>query len=472
MRRAFVKIGLVIVVLVVVVAGVGGGLFYFFTVKFNPAPPSVDYPKPTSALEAQRQDTDYFGKLIALDRAFAPAARAEANRRIAVLEKLTAPLDRPHFRIALMRIDALADNGHSKVGYDPGATPKELPVRVAIFSDGLYVLRATDENADLLGGRIVSVDGKPIDEVMKCLEKLRGGTPQWRKAYASLYLVMQDMLYGTDVAPDMRHSTWTVVSPSGNTLTRTLEAYTPPQTEPYVFIKRWFSSAPLKGMTAGWRTYPPDHPQSVALRDFDDNFRRVRLPGSCTMLIQFKSNEDEGSQHIADFVSATEADMQAKKPCNLILDQRFNDGGNYMNTYGFAKKLPELIAPTGRIYMLTGPSTFSAGISTTAFIKQAGGARVTILGEPVGDQLQFFSEGNRGCLPHYPLCVAYETGKHDYQHPCRDWDICFWPNYYFTVRVNNLDPDETIALSFADWRAGHDPVFERALQLAKSNANG
>jgi len=86
--------------------------------------------------------------------------------------------------------------------------------------------------------------------------------PQWRKAYASLYLVMQDMLYGTDVAPDMRHSTWTVVSPSGNTLTRTLEAYTPPQTEPYVFIKRWFSSAPLKGMTAGWRTYPPDHPQS------------------------------------------------------------------------------------------------------------------------------------------------------------------------------------------------------------------
>jgi len=186
------------------------------------------------------------------------------------------------------------------------------------------------------------------------------------------------------------------------------------------------------------------------------------------MLIQFKSNEDEGSQHIADFVSATEADMQAKKPCNLILDQRFNDGGNYMNTYGFGKEA----AGTHRAHRshlhADGPSTFSAGISTTAFHQAGGGARVTILGEPVGDQLQFFSEGNRGCLPHYPLCVAYETGKHDYQHPCRDWDICFWPNYYFTVRVNNLDPDETIALSFADWRAGHDPVFERALQLAKS----
>ena len=37
-----------------------------------------------------------------------------------------------------------------------------------------------------------------------------------------------------------------------------------------------------------------------------------------------------------------------------------------------------------------------------------------ILGEPVGDRLNFFSEGNRGCLPNYHLCVSYERGKHDY----------------------------------------------------------
>jgi hypothetical protein len=115
---------------------------------------------------------------------------------------------------------------------------------------------------------------------------------------------------------------------------------------------------------------------------------------------------------------------------------------------------------------LTGPSTFSAGITTTAFVKQAGGDRVTILGEPVGDRLNFFSEGNQGCLPNYHLCVSYERGKHDYAHPCTDWDICFWLNRLYPVRVETLDPDETITMSFAEWQQGHDPVFERAVALA------
>jgi len=115
---------------------------------------------------------------------------------------------------------------------------------------------------------------------------------------------------------------------------------------------------------------------------------------------------------------------------------------------------------------LTGPATFSAGITTVAFIEQAGGDRVTILGEPVGDRLQFFSEGNRGCLPNRPLCVSYERGKHDYAHPCTDWDVCFWLNRLYPVRVNSLEPQERLTLSFPQWRQGRDPPFERAVELA------
>jgi len=469
MDRKFWRLGRWIAGGAVVIVALGAGLYAMF-LHFYPSAPKKDYPQPAGALEAQRQDLDYFAKLIALDRAFTPAARAEANRRIASLEKLPVPLDRPHFRVALMQIDALANNGHSKVGYDDAANPRELPVRVAIFSDGLYVMRATVENADLLGGRVFSVDGKPIDAVIARLETLRGGTPQWKKAYASMYLWMQDMIYGLGIAPDMSHSTWTVVAPSGGTITRTLTAYTPPKDEPYVYIKRWVSSELLKGMAKEWRAYQPDHPLPVTLQDYDKTFRRIRLPHSCTALVQFKSNEDENGESISEFITATETDLSANKPCNVILDLRFDDGGNYMNTYGFANRLPDLVAPGGHIYLLTGPSTFSAGITTTAFVKQAGGERVTILGEPVGDRMQFFSEGGRGCLPNYALCVAYETGKHDYQNPCTNLDICFWPNYWYAVRVKSLDPDETIAQSFEDWRAGRDPVFDRAIRLAKSNA--
>jgi hypothetical protein len=148
---------------------------------------------------------------------------------------------------------------------------------------------------------------------------------------------------------------------------------------------------------------------------------------------------------------------------------RFNGGGDYTNTWRFANRLPSLVSPGGRVIVLTGPSTFSAAITTTAFVKQAGGARVTILGEKVGDRLAFFSEGNHGCLPHAHLCLYYQTGKHDYAHPCTDWDVCYWINWFFPVRVTSLDPDETVTISFHDWRAGHDPVFERALALARAS---
>jgi hypothetical protein len=61
---------------------------------------------------------------------------------------------------------------------------------------------------------------------------------------------------------------------------------------------------------------------------------------------------------------------------------------------------------------------------------------------------------------------GYERGKHDYAHPCTDWDVCFWLNKLYPVHVKTLEPDETIAMSFAQWRQGIDPVFERAVALS------
>jgi len=69
-RRIIVRIVVGLVVLAVVVVAAGAGLYWGVTAKFNPAPPAVSYAKPKTALEAQRQDLDYFYKLMALDRSF------------------------------------------------------------------------------------------------------------------------------------------------------------------------------------------------------------------------------------------------------------------------------------------------------------------------------------------------------------------------------------------------------------------
>jgi hypothetical protein len=97
---------------------------------------------------------------------------------------------------------------------------------------------------------------------------------------------------------------------------------------------------------------------------------------------------------------------------------------------------------------------------------EATGLRYSESRSAIGERRSFFSEGNRGCLPNYHLCVSYERGKHDYGHPCTDWDVFFWLNNLYPMHVDTLEPGETITMSFAQWRQGHDPVFERAVTLA------
>jgi hypothetical protein len=460
-KIGFVAMGLIALVLIAVV-----GFFGAMRLHFHPSAPKPNYPPAASALDAQRQDIRYFRELISLDRSFTPANRAEANRRIGELEALDTAIDGPHFRIALMQIDALTDNGHSRIENEPSARSKELPVRVAPFSDGLYVMRATENNADLLGGRVTAIDGQPIDVVMGKLEQLRGGTASWRRLHATQFLTLLDMLYGIDVAQDMQHSNWSVETPAGAMITRSLDAYTPAASEPTVPGQRWLSSEPVPGMT-GWRGAEPDHSPPISLTEFDRAFRNLPIAGTCTQFVQLKSNVDEGNQSIRDFLSSTEKRLRQLQPCNVIFDLRYDGGGDYLNTYGFARELTRLVPSMGRVIVLTGAATFSAAISTVAAARHAGQERVVIVGESVGDRLQFYSEGGRACLPNYPLCVAYQTGKHDYQHACNDWTDCFWLNYLFEFRVRSLDPDEVVPLSFKDWRAGVDPVLDRAMTLAR-----
>jgi hypothetical protein len=92
---------------------------------------------------------------------------------------------------------------------------------------------------------------------------------------------------------------------------------------------------------------------------------------------------------------------------------------------------------------------------------------VTIVGEPLGDRLDFYAEGREGCLPHARLCFHYATGRHHYDGPCSDWRTCFWLNWLFPVRVKTLGPDVPVSMTFADYLAGRDAAFDRALTIAR-----
>ncbi|MGH9722934.1 MAG: hypothetical protein ACRD8O_22210 [Bryobacteraceae bacterium] len=444
-------------------------LFFFaLRARFNPAPPPHDFAAPANELEAQRQDITYFSRLMALDRSYSRSAREEANRRIASLLQQESTLDRGHFRVALMEIAALADNGHTlPFG---GAAANTLPIRVMLFPDGLFVIQARPAVANLLGARVEAIEGRPVGEVLSALANLQGGLESWRQVFGVVYVTSPEILNGAGLAASAEQTTLTFRMPDGALADRRLAAESG-GLEISARRLRWFSPEASATESGEWHAVVSDKTRlPISLREFGLGFRRFRLENSCMVFVQMKGIGNVGSTNINEFLRATEEDMRGNPPCALILDLRFNIGGNYANAYGFARSLPGLMALGGRVYILTSPRTLSAAIATTAFVKQAMGSRAVILGEPVGDRLAYWAEGNRGCLPHSKLCFAYATGKHDYVQGCWDWRECFWPNWFYPVRVDSLAPDETIAMSFADYKAGRDPVFERAVALASEAA--
>jgi len=463
--RKVVKYGIILLGGALAVAGAGAGALVAMKLRFNPGPPVADYPKPKNLLEAQRQDLDYFAKLQAMDHAYSPASRAEANRRIAAMEAASAPLSPQAFLVQMMQISALADNGHTHVRLlGRGRVPNLVPVRVTRFAEGFYVMRAKAPYKDMLGGRVESIDGMPFDEIAKRLDALRGGLPTFRRDSGPLFTMVQDILYGAGIAKEPMRASWTVRLPSGALVTRTLDAYPmPAKGDEPEYGCRWMSPEPVKSMGTDWSSYAPAKgtlPQSR--QNLGRVFENLAIPGSCGRYVRLQDIADTDGQEIAPFLEQTEAEFNAQKPCAAVVDLRGNGGGNYTNAWRFAHALPDL---TGHVYILTDAGTFSAAITTTAFLKEAGGNKVTILGEPIGDRLAFYAEGSEGCLPNSKICDTYETGKHVYNAPCTDWRECFWVNWLYPVRVKSLAPDEYIPSRFADWNAGHDAAYERATAL-------
>jgi hypothetical protein len=121
--------------------------------------------------------------------------------------------------------------------------------------------------------------------------------------------------------------------------------------------------------------------------------------------------------------------------------------------------LPGLLPSDGRIFVLTSGRTFSAGIASAGYLKQAAPTRVKIVGEPIGDHLEFWAEGGFSLLPVSKAAVLAATERHNYITGCPEPD-CHNSIRRHPIRVQSLEPDIAAPLTYADYRAGRDPALE------------
>jgi hypothetical protein len=142
------------------------------------------------------------------------------------------------------------------------------------------------------------------------------------------------------------------------------------------------------------------------------------------------------------------------------VDLRMNGGGDYTTTAHFMRNLP-LALPKARFYILLSQETFSAGMTSAAFLKQAAGDRGEFVGTLPGDRIRFNAEGGDFCLPFSGICMGVRTAIHDYSTThCRPLFSCYPVNWFYPVAIKSFAPDVSAPLTYSALSRGHDPALE------------
>lgn len=446
-----------------------GALYLVFEVAmpayFNPEAPKAAYAAPATPAEANRQDLDYLKHFLALDRSFTADAKAKAE---AIRQEMIAKaetLSKAELAVGIARMAALAGNGHTSFNPAKRAAFGFVPIRVWTFPEGTYIIRARKEQKDLLGARLVGIEGRPLVDVLAALTPLYGGTDEYRRAYALLAVQAPAILNALGLAKTPDAAGYDLQLPGGRMETRTLSARPVNPEEPVLLPLENALPAPTEDELGEWASLlDPSGPLPLWLADGTRVLRASALKEAGGYYIQMKANDDYQAESMSLLAKTVKRAVKDQKPAFVVLDMRFNTGGDYTTTSAFMRALPKIL-PEARFYILTSSHTFSAGITSTVFLKGAAPGRTMILGEVAGDRASFWAEGNAMILPNSKLRVRYSTGFHSYDGHCGKPDKCYWLNYIFRPYAKSFAPDERIPLMYADYLAGRDAVMERVLAL-------
>ena len=448
---------------VLVLAAQGGRIYEkVLDLRYGTPLPAPHGAAPRDAKDARLQDLQMLAALPTVDRSFGAQARARFEQEVADLRARAASLDDAAFFLGVAQAVALSANAHTNVDLVSWREKlAALPVRLAWFPEGLYVIRARGEGRALLGARVLAIDGHAPETLEREASRYFAGTREYLRSVSHVALESPAVLHALHPDAPADRALLTVRDAAAVEREVTLEALAPSQAPRAVKPGRLRSPVPLEDEAPGtWQALLDARPIPPSLRGPEHVTYSTTLDEGRTLYLHLWQVRDEPHEAIAGRI---ERALGAGQWQRIVLDLRFDAGGDYPTVYGAMRDLARHLAPAGRLAILTDETTFSAAIITAVLAKHFAGVRAIVVGSPPGDRLEFWAEGTPATLPNSRIRIGVSTGYHDWAHGCRKL-ACWWPNFYYDVAGGDLAPQIPVRWTFADYARGVDTVLERALR--------
>jgi hypothetical protein len=369
----------------------------------RPDPP----PTPAATSEGRRlQDVDYLASQLERlhPNLFFQTPRAEFERAVADVRAAAPSLPDHQFGVALMRLAALPRDAHTSAGI-PLAF-RRLALRFSRLAGGFYVTSAEPALATALGGRVVAIGDKGIDEALAAVAAVISHENQaWLEARAPAYLSYLEILHALGLARDTSGAELMLEDERGARFR--------------VSVPAAAAGTAQLDLTQSAGSALPLHRQRL-----NQEYWFTTVDGSDTLYLQYNACRN-GAEPFAAFAQRAFAALDQNPQARLVVDVRHNGGGDSSVDDPLIRGLEDRPArrARGRLFCLT-----------------SGGA--------TGGRPNSYGNTRTFTLPNSGLPVSYST------------------TFFRLIEGSDppsLFPELAVEESVADYRAGRDPLLEAAI---------
>jgi hypothetical protein len=389
----------------------------------KPAQPKS--PVLTLSADQWREDLQFFARELPKRHAnaFHHVSKDRFEAAVADLDRRIGSLNSDEMYVALDRIANQIGDGHTYVGLPPEHANQ--PLDLQRFGDDYRVTDVTPGCERALGARVVKIHETPIARAREMLLGLtaQDETESLAEARVERFLTIGMVLHGLGITPDRNLARYTMADDAGRQFVVEFPALAADARPSWIHA---YKEAPL------FRQRP------------SERFWFTHLADAKTVYCNFRGYQGLGKNATALLKLVADAN-----PDKLVIDLRQNGGGDY--TEGLRhlirpiKELPA-INKKGHLFVLIGPTTFSAAMSNSAHFRAQTAA--ILVGQPIGEKPNSYQEARRMTLPNSKLVVSYSVRFYKFVDEGAE---------------NLIRPDHEIVPSWEDFKTGRDPVLEWVL---------
>lgn len=327
--------------------------------------------------------------------------------------------------VRLMQVTAKIGDGHTAVHLPESF--QRYPLRLNWFGDSLYLLSTTAEYKDALGATLSKINGLSLEEIMRRLRSvITQDQNKWFELYtSSAFIMIPEILVTLGIAAEYDQADFTFLDSSNKEIT--------------------FKVKPIPLGNFTW--IPATKLQPLFRQKLNDPFWFSYIEEINAVYLSFKKYDElaRNADKLFDFISE-------KKASRLIIDLRFNGGGDYLKgRRQLVSRIKEntVLNQNGNLFVICGRGTYSAAMVNAIDFKKETNA--ILLGEPPGEKPNSYSENDEFKLPNSGLIVSYST------------------RYYRFLNedVPAFEPDIRINPDWKNFKEGRDAVLEWIIAYCK-----